>query len=258
MNESSWDNLKLSEDAIVRRKIGPVTLFLKKVLNEVWTTSVYSDHVKKQPESLPEKPEWNRVALPEDCDEVHIRPVFPDKPVVIDTEYPYRIAVKTVSHVFCRIPAVIRITPVFDQSLLIAEIPTTELSLTWFGSPTEGELSFALSSTARRSLSADLLLPHLIVCPIHIHNKSEDELQFAKINLRVEKLSIFHVDDTLWADETNITYLGKDSQSEVEIKAVLPDEAKGAELLSNPRNPAKKSLAVRSFKLLRDFNLGSF
>lgn len=258
MDEHVWKMLRITGDEVVRHRIGPLTLFLKKVLNEIWFAASRDEKRQGEPEALPENPEWTRLALPDKFEEFQISPVFPDRSVVVDTDYSYRIFPEARSRVYCRVPAFARITPKARPDMIIAEIPTVILSGTWFGLFTDGELSYALSSTVRRLLNKEHFEPHLIVCPIEISNEGEDELRFEKINLRVERLSIYIKDNVMWADETLLTHHGKETFSDIEMKGVVPKEANGAELVSNPRNPIEMSMAVRSFKMLREFSFPGF
>ncbi len=258
MSTKNWPIFKLTDGELFRHRIGPLTIFLRKHLNEIWAASSRNEEAGSDPDALPEKPEWNRMALPEEFEEFRIIPVLPDKPVIIDTEHSYRFVSKTRTRVYSRIPASVRITPVSREDLIIAEIPTVVLSETWFGTFTEGEFSYALSSKARRVLSEDLFEPHLIVCPMEIRNNSDHELKFEKICLRVERLSIFATENALWADETWITYQGKDTNSDMEMRGIAPAEAGDVKLVSRPRNPVKKSMGLKTFKLLKDFHIPGF
>ncbi len=239
-------------------RVGPLTIFLKRLLNEVWVDSYRDDKVRGKPAPLPEKPNWMRMSLPGDFERYWIRPVMPDKPVIIDTEHSYRFVGGTKTRVYSRVPVWVRVTPEGRDDLVVADIPTVELSETWFGSFTEGELSYAVSSTARRILTEDLLEPHLVVCPLEIHNKDSEELKFEKVCLRVERLSIFAKGEAMWSDETVIRYEGKDSETDMESKGVRPVEAGDATLVGKPRTAVRKSIGLKAFRLLKDFHIPGF
>ncbi len=258
MSSKTWSEITLTEGEVHRHRIGPLTIFLRKLLNEIWVASSRDEKRKGEPDNLPDKPEWVRMALPGEFRVIRLAPVLPDRPVVIDTEHAYRFMSQTRTKVYSRIPAFVRITPASREDLIIAEIPSVVLSETWFGIFTEGELSYSLSSTARRILTDDLLEPYLVVCPMEIRNNSSDELKFEKVCLRADRLSIYAKDNALWADETVITYNGMDSETHMEMKGVVPGEAAGASLVSRPRSPVKRSMGLKTFKLLRDFYIPGF
>ncbi len=258
MEPTCWPTVTLEEKGIFRHRVGPLTIFMKRLLNEIWVASIRDEKLRGEPAGLPEKPEWIRLSLPGEFGEYRFQPVMPDKPVIIDTEHAYRFVSQTQTRVFSRVPVWVRITPSSRDDLIIAELPTVELSETWFGSFTDGELAYAVSSTARRILTEDLLEPHLVVCPLEIRNNSSDELKFEKVCLRVERLSIFAKGDALWSDETVINYGGKDSSTDMETKGVRPAEAGDAMRVGKPRNPVRKSIGQKTFRLLKDFHIPGF
>ena len=258
MKQSIWPIFTLKDRDVCRHRIGPLTIFLKRFLNEIWVASIRDDATRGDPAELPEKPEWMRMALPGEFDQYRLQPVMPDRPVIIDTEHSFSFVSQTRTRVYSRVPAWVRITPVSREDLIIAELPTVVLSETWFGGFTEGELSYAVSSTARRILTDDLLEPHLVVCPMEIRNNSDDELKFEKVCLRVDRLAIFARGDALWSDETVINYHGADSGTDTEMKGTCPPEAGDAKLVSKPRTPVRKSIGLKTFRLLRDFHIPGF
>ncbi|MDG5768019.1 hypothetical protein QA596_11130 [Balneolales bacterium ANBcel1] len=255
MNDLVWKTVTLEDDVIASHRIGPLSIYLKKVFNDIWVAAERDESGNHDPLPVPENPDWMRTALPKAYHEYTFTPVFPDRPVVVNTEYSYRIYPGGNARVYCRVPVFVRISPVDKPDLVIAELPTLILSGTWFGIFTEGEHSYALSSTLRRVITSDLHEPHLVICPMVIHNTSESDLKFEKVCLRSERLSIYEKDGVMWADETKITHHSGEAHSDIEMKGVLPPEAEGGKLLSGPRLNVKKSLAVRTFKLLRDFGI---
>ena len=258
MNGLIWKTVQLEDDAITSHRIGPLTVYLKKMLNELWIASVSDDKTQGDPHPVPEKPEWSRMALPKEMSKFTFSPVFPDRPVLADSEYHYRLLKDSGSRIYTRIPVFVRVTPKDHPELVLAEIPTITLSETWFGIFTEGELSYALSTTARRRVTSELFEPHLVVCPIQIENKSEEDLRFEKLCLRVERLSMYLNEGVLWADETAVAYNGKEINSDVKTAGRIPEEAKGGKLMTLPRNPVKTTVATRTFKLLKDLHLPGF
>ncbi len=258
MCNSVWETVRLTDEGIVNHRVGPLSIYLKKILNEVWVAASRDDRIEGESQALPPDAEWTRTALPAPYEKFVITPVFPDRSVVVDTDYFYRIYPGSNVRVYCRVPVFVRITPEAKPDLVITELPTVILSGTWFGIFTEGELSYALTSTVRRILEKKHFEPHLIVCPLEIHNTSNVDLKFEKICLRTERLSIYKKEGVLWSDETKITYHSKEEDSIIEAKAAVPAEAKGGKLITSPRTPVRKSFAVRTFKVLRDFNISGF
>lgn len=258
MSGNLWTQISIKEDETISHRIGPLTVFLKKVLNEIWIGSARDDKNDGDPLPLPDKPDWNRMALPEEFSTFSLMPVFPDRPVVADSEFHYRILKNSGARIYTRIPAFVRIVPADKPDLVLAEIPTVILSETWFGIVTEGELSYALSTTVRRKLVQEMYEPHMVICPVQIENKSDEDLRFEKLCLRVERLSVYIKDDVLWADETSVMYNGRAINSDVKTAGSIPPEAKGGAIITSPIETVKTTVATRTFKLLKELHLPGF
>ena len=245
--EQQWITTRLQNGEEQSLKVGPLRIFMKKVLNEIW---VSYRHTEEAEETL--KPEWSRWALMEDIAEFSLWPCFPDRPIVVKPEYPFHISKGASARIFSRVPVFVRITPKDYPDFVITEIPTVVLSNTWFGTVTEGELCYWLSTTARRELRPELLEQHTAVCTMQITNNAKEQLNFDNICLRVERLSMFLNDGIPWADQTDITFQGGERFCDIEMKGRLPEEAKGGTLITSPRSDIKKTFATRTFQFFRE------
>lgn len=257
MIENSWIDVEVKGPAAVSHTIGPVTIWLKKVSNEIWIASEYAEDLPRKKIS-PEKVNvlnWSRWALPKEETRFSLRPSFPNRPVVVKPEYPFKIVTNAKVRVYTRIPVFIKVVLADKPDFVVTEIPTVNLSNTWFGLHTEGELCYWVHTSARRVIEPDIMQTWMAVCPIEITNKQDEPLDFDKLCLRVEHLSIYKANEYLWADETLIIHQGREKYSDIEMKGILPAEAKGGTLITKPRVPIKKNFAVRSFKLLKDMRV---
>jgi hypothetical protein len=90
--------------------------------------------------------------------------------------------------------------------------------------------------------------PHTAICTLNIHNASGEELLIEKINLPVERLSLYYKDGQLWSDEMDVSYKGGDQHSEISMQGYAPSASPQALYLSPPRNPVKHTLAERIIK----------
>ncbi|MEX2640215.1 MAG: DUF432 domain-containing protein [Balneolales bacterium] len=257
MTENSWADLEVRETETRSHTIGPLTIWLKKVSNEIWVASDYTGTRPKEKKTPAQVNvlNWSRWALPQNETHFSLRPAFPDRPVVVKPEYPFKIMTGATVRVYTRIPVFVRIVITARPEFVVTEIPTVTLSNTWFGLHTEGELCYWVHTSARREINNEIMQPWMAVCPIEITNKQAEPLDFDKLCLRVEHLSLYKMDDQLWSDETLIIHQGREKYSDIEMKDRLPSEAKGGKLITKPRIPIKKNLAVRSFKLLKDMRV---
>jgi hypothetical protein len=124
------------------------------------------------------------------------------------------------------------------------------MSDTWWGDLEDGTLGYWLSTHARRSLTPELVEPHLAICTLNLSNRSRETLPVEKIALRVSHLSIFASGGGLWCDEVQVTWSGGDD-SAIDMSGEVPVEAQGARLLAPPRHPVERGIRARTFARIR-------
>jgi hypothetical protein len=262
-----------------------LTCFFTKVANELWvTTRKTSDADKKtdkeQDQWTPSKQResvkggadddghslarvqeiidfdsdlrWSRWVLRNGEMEIQLSPVFPNLPVVVKPEYQFKLIQGGSAEIYVRIPVWIQVKALSENDLRITELPSLQLSRTWFGSFLDGEICYWFKTTARRLLDEDIFKPHLCVCPIKVFNNSEEELEIDKLCLRTEQLSIYINDKSLWSDHMTIEYKGGNNFSDIIVSGKPPKEAKDAVLIGSPRNPVRKGFAQRTFRLINE------
>lgn len=256
METDIWGKQSLEEREIKHLSVGELHIWLKYQNEEIWIAQAYNDEIKRKGslDQPPKDTEWSRWAHKNGSTEVAIKPVFPDKPLVVHSEYSLKISPETEIQIYTRIPVWVRIL-LADNDYQLIELPSVKLSRTWFGIETEGELCYHAKTKARRDLSNVDKKPYLVSCPIKIVNKSSEELTFSHFCFRVERLSMFLHENELWADETQIIYQGEDLHSEVIMTGKLHKGITKKQLLTKPRKQIHKSLATRTFK--RFFKVGS-
>lgn len=257
MTEPFWGTVELEEGVIRRRKLGALHLWLQMHESEIWIayTNDPDQTIPHEKERLPRGVEWARWALKKRTRKLELVPVLPDLPIIVHSEYPLRLTRDSNIQIFTRIPLWVRVTSGSKGEDILVELPTFELSKTWFGTPMEGELCYWSSTKARRQLTHDIYRPNLINCPIWIRNRSEEALDFEKFCYRVERLSIYKYEEEFWADETNIVYQGEEQNSEVRMTGRLPEHIKDARLVNGPRKRIQTSLATRTFRKFLDETL---
>lgn len=249
MNDETWGNITLTGGEIKYITIGDLHVWIKSKNDEVWIAHGYNHELKEKPGSQrpPSDLTWGRWADKSGSEEVEILPVYPDKPLIVHSEYPLKVSPNTRIQIFSRIPIWVRISLAKNHYQLL-ELPTVKLSRTWFGTPVEGELCYHATTKARRDLSSVDKKQYVVSCPILIHNKSGDELDFEHFCFRVERLSMYQHNGDLWADETEIIYHGEDLNSDVIMTGKLPQGIAKKDQISRPRKQIQKSLATRTFK----------
>ncbi|RMG25634.1 MAG: hypothetical protein D6732_22160, partial [Methanobacteriota archaeon] len=212
-----WGTYPLKGETPVVWHTGPLYLWILSRHDEIWITHQHLPGMSetKEESQVPappslEDPVWQRWAVKSTVEKLDINPVFPDLPVVVKPEYPFRLTPGIKTRIYVRVPLWVRIQ-IGTQPLL--ELPIVILSKTWFGDFLEGELCYWISSSARKVYSPDPLRPYMSICPIQIYNRSADELLVEKICLRVRKLALFQYQDQLWGSETRASYKGVEEGS---------------------------------------------
>lgn len=259
MSTNIWTEREFSVDELAELRIGHLRFWYKLSTDELWIAYKGYDPYTATPEDLqtiPEEINWSRWAFKKKPEKIRILPVFPNRSVVAKPEYPFSLAIGAQAKIYVRVPVWLQIEVAKRKSEPLLEIPTVILSNTWFGTFTDGELCYWLSTRARREISTDQENPHLIICPVHISNTSEDKLLVEKLRLQVKGLSLYNDSGQLWADETLVSYRGQNDVSRIEISGKIPNGATNAELIMKPREPIKKGFAARTFTSIS--NLSGF
>jgi hypothetical protein len=205
----------------------------------------------------PEEVEWSRWATPAGEREVLLKPALPDRAVVLEPEWAFRLLPGAAARVFVRVPLWIRIELAVSpesgegRTLLLEEVPAVALSDTWWGDFESGELAYWLPTTARRAMAPRLFAPHVAVCPLSLENRAVSDLRVEKLAFRVAHLSLFAHEGRIWSDESRILYQGLPEGSGIEMDGQPPPEAAEGTFLSGPRSPVQKGFRARTFDRLR-------
>lgn len=245
-----WGEIELDDGDDRLIEVGPLRLRLRRSRGELWLAHSREGEATP-PDMEGEGVEWSRWALPRNRDRLRLRPVLPDRPLVVEPEQTFHLMRGAEIRVYVRVPVRVQLELFGATDVPLEEIPTVILSDTWFGDFMEGEVAYFLPTTARREMRDELFAPHLTVCPLQLSNGASEELEVKKIALRVAHLSIFGRDGELWADETGVHYRGDEVGSDLRMAGRAPVEARDAALLTPPRTPVGRSLRARTFARLR-------
>ncbi len=238
---------------LLRLDIGPLAMWLRAEDDELWITHAHSSGSQDEERALRSDAQWSRWALPPGERNLHLSPVFPDRPLVVKPEHAFTLMRRSSARIFLRVPVWVRVD-LQDRSgggrIRLTEIPTVTLSGTWWGDVRDGEMAYWLVVKARRKLTPDLFEPHLVVCAVQSDNLSEDDLQVEKLALRVEHLSVYEKDGWLWGEEVRVEYHGENEGTDIRMDDVPPPEAAGAREIS-PARMQGRSFKARTFARLR-------
>ncbi|KAA3617701.1 MAG: DUF432 domain-containing protein [Calditrichaeota bacterium] len=252
-NQPIWDKYPLSGIKIKKITIADLVLYIQLLKNEIKIAAYYTTDKKNPDNNIEENLDWKRWPISKEITAVQIDPVFPDLSILVKPESSFNLAINSESNVFVRFPISIKISAISEkETYQLMEIPSVKLSNTWFGTFTEGEKCYSISSGFRTEIETDDSRQFMVICPIKLKNKSKEDLLVDKICLRTEYISLFMDQTQLWTDDISITYFGKNEISLVNFTSKKPHILPEASLLTKPRSVTKKSISARSFSSIKD------
>ncbi|HUZ16929.1 MAG TPA: hypothetical protein VMV68_00975 [Spirochaetia bacterium] len=201
-------------------------------------------------EAPPEGLQWTRYVAG-DSNKIAVRPILPDRPVVVRPIAPVKVLSGRSVQYFIHIPVWLSITESADHApLLLTEHPGLQMSSTWFGDPDNGELCY--------SLTAELVLSHVelegyplaAICPLKISNLSPAILDFQRVCVRVPYLHLYRGERFLSTNEVELTYRGPE-QSQISLQSRIPGFDREIRHVSQPRVKVSRSIIKKSFELIR-------
>ena len=256
-----WQPRTVTQDETLYWQAGPLKLWLRRTADE-WMVAADRDPEDEDTVGIASREpasdglEWKRWAAVGNSCEVRMVPSMPDRPVIVRPETPLKFPPKAEALFFARVPLWVRITVCADEPLTLCEEPTVVLSNSWFGDPTHGELCYSMRTSARRTLEGVPPRPHRAVCPILIKNRSDEELEFERICLRVGHLNVYGSPAGLCTNRVLVTFRGEDRPSMIDVEKQPPTiegVPEDPELMSEAREPAEQSFFRKSFMSLAAF-----
>ena len=178
---------------------------------------------------------------------VTITAMLADRAVVTRPLSPISLMAGAATQVFISTPLYLAVN---IASHRLVELPVVQLSDTWFGNKSTGELCYSDTTRARLDPSAVENLYFKAVTPVTIKNQSGRQLLLDRINVPVPMLQLFRVPG---ADKsfvtTSITVTLSESVEETRIQLGSAQEHRDAELISPARKPQKKQFLYRAIDL---------
>lgn len=230
--------------------VGPRTLWGTLVEDEFHLATVLADTEDPLPAPTAEPPmpvEVSRWILKREPLSVRVLPRLPNRPVVVRPESPIRFPPGRKARIYVSVPAFLCVQAIQGREVNLTELPTRELSSTWFGDPQDGVLAYALATWAQRRHADLVTSPHRVTVPVLIQNDAAEELEFRRLCVRVEHLGIYAAGDALWTGAVHVRFRGEDAGSQLRYRPGPPKEIPGAPLVSAARVPAHGNPIVRSF-----------
>ena len=245
-----WNQEQIVEDGHYRAfKIGDLCLVIVKRGSE-WQLSHFRTQVLPFPErglykDLSKDLTWTRWEGSEEDSVCLIRPTLPKLPVISQPTSTVTLPPGAQARFFIGVPACVEIVASCDGMMMpLGDYPTVCLSYTWKGVPkgekestTVGEVCMSLETKARRVFDLNSFSEGVIICTIEISNHLKKPLQFSRMSLITDHLSIYLSDTHPWANYCRYDIYENRSLDAVLYASGPPREAGKNHLLATPRVP---------------------
>jgi hypothetical protein len=257
-----WEPKSLTGENWYHSRIGPLDLWVRRSPAD-WYVAHRREPERVKAEAPPsplhpaqtnaqvDRLTWNRWVAGEEEARVLLVPCLPNRAVVIRPRYPLNVPKGKEVLFFVSLPVWVRVLVGEAQSITLCELPTVVLSNTWFGDPITGELCYSLKTKVLRQIGMVENHPHMAVCPVLIRNQAFVDLDFQRICIRVEYLSLYRGRTRLWTNQVEVQFHGEDLNSTIITGREAPDYEPAAERLSEARLPSERSLLKKSFSFLK-------
>jgi hypothetical protein len=253
-----WEPVSLKENVLYQVDFSTLTVWLKRSGEDWYLASRRSDKetapgpLREIKESrIPKDPSFSRWVVGGDLSTVQFIPAMPDRSIVVRPAAPLRVPADRDALFFTSIPVWVRVTAGSPEGITLCELPSLILSNTWFGEPTAGELCYALRTGAVRTLEEIETRAYAAICPVTVRNRAPKELNFERLCVRVEYLSVYQSPDRLWTNELDVRFQGEEQSSQITIGREAPGYAKQLTKVCGARQPAERTLLKQSFSVLR-------
>ncbi len=258
MPTAFWSELTVPHRRAVRIRLGPLVVTVARLDNE-WRVireavggndSEVSIQENVPIEEPPPSANVTRYATASKTERLRIVPVLPDRSVLTRPERPISILPHTEVRLYVGSPLWIRLLQGADD--LLGELPATPPKEAWVGSSTrDGELCYATRTYGRLHLEDMKLLPHRVMTSVAINNGAEHVFVCDHVSLPVRRLSVFASSEgRLWTEPISLERSPHEEFAKLDVSSGPPGEARGATLLSGPRDAGQRGIRFRAFGAL--------
>lgn len=250
-DQAPWKDFPLTKN-LHHLDIGPLKIWFQVKNDDLWLSWWRAQDTDELTPDYPAESDWVRWGLNSKYDKIVIRPAMAENPVLIIPEIPLIVAPKVQIKVYVRTPVWVQCyLKRKDHLALITEIPTVQLTKTWFGSTTEGEVCWGKKSRVPRTVDLTVQGDHHCISPIVIRNSSNEELKIERICHRAKNLEVYFADGRLWSNATRITFRDKIRGSQIRVQESVPEEISNEIILANAREKPEKNLMAKAFTQIR-------
>lgn len=207
-------------------------------------------------EDFSEEYSWYRYLIGGDY-HLEVFPALPDRSLVLKPSVRRKILPGHKARLLFFIPIWVQLYGVRKDAFhLVSEYPTAMLSSTWFGDMQGGELSYALETGLLQEVK-DIRHPSPFhaACILNIQNSSNLLLDFFRMAVHAEYLSLFGDGANLYTNEVNVTFTGIDQVSQVKYTTRGPRGIAALKKIVEARQTSSKNILKRSFSFIKQLSV---
>lgn len=253
-----WKPVRIPVGSCAQWQVGPLEIWAERTEKD-WRVTSRRDLVQEDRQNIfheatpPHDMEWRRWVAEENQTQVQLAAVMPDRPTLARPESPVTMLPGQSAQFFIGVPLWVQLRVGARAESMLCELPTVVLSNSWFGTPQEGELCYAMRTTAKRQINELHLRPYRAVCPFEVRNASRQSLEIQRLCLRTQYLTVYLGRQHLWTNPGRVTHRGENEWSRAVYAKNPPDAAENPYPIGTPRHPPEKGILTRSFEGLKAF-----
>lgn len=249
--EPWWHPLGVADEECWLLRVGPLSLYVQRQVGQwlvgserVDDTEAHYRVAREQLVALPEDMKPARFVFKNAPLELCLSPRLLERPVVVRTNQPVQVPPGENITFYISSPVCVALG-LPSLGVTLQEMPSVQLSDTWFGPSTQvGELCYAARTHARNSREEVPLRPHRAVTPITIVNQSKEFLSIEKLSIPVPFLAVYGAEDgTLWTDPVILSH----AEGSPLVNFTIGKDKPEGSLLTAPRIVPPKGGVVRAF-----------
>ena len=254
-----WGEFRFSAGETMVWCIGPLRLAVRRARQEWqltydWLAVAEGEvacSITPTAEDFPAYEHQERYVFRETGEGLLIRPTLADRPVISRPVTPFHLPAGEEATLFVSSPVWLHLATTAPERDL-TEIVIQQPSDTWFGPSTrEGQLCYASRTSGRLLLEEVPRRPHRAVTRVVIRNEGGDALRLERLSLPAPYLAVFEADDgLLWTTPVTLVREPSGEMGTVKIHDRPPQEARGAQRLSAPREKPAHASLVRALGAL--------
>ncbi len=183
---------------------------------------------------------------------IGLMPALPDRPLVLKPTIPRKIPPGVQIQLMFFIPVWIQVLmEKKGGNILLDEYPSFILSATWFGDMQSGELCYTLETELFQNSCSLPEDSNLAACILNIRNNSNSMLEFTKMAVHAEYLTLFSGGSNLYTNEITVDFNGAEQISQLKYSPKGPECSVPLHKVNGPRTIPSKSLLKRSFSFIK-------